>query len=108
MTGVNNDITLIAKSVAAPGNLASLTIAVAGNNTPLSVAVSGNDITVNARTNGAAVSQSTAKEVVDKLLATPAAAALVWAQLAPSSDGTGVVTALAKTNLSGATASPAV
>jgi hypothetical protein len=102
LAGSNNDLTLIARAPGTAANSIRLRIVVAGVSTPLSVSVSGNDITVNSATNGASAATSTANDVVRALLASTAATALVWSQVAPANDGTGVVAALAFTNLSGA------
>lgn len=105
LTGVNNDMTFIARKTGTAGNSIRVAIVVSGNNTPLSVAVAGNDITINSATNGSAAPTSTAIDVVTAMLASEAAKALVWTQIAvPGNDGTGVVAALALTNLAGATA----
>ncbi len=103
LSGSNNDIRLIARELGTGGNAITFRIVVAGNNTPLSVSVASKAITVNSATNGSAAATSTAQKVVDALLAHEAAKALVWpAVLVPGNDGTGVVTALSATNLSGA------
>lgn len=103
LAGTNNDLTLIARKTGTAGNAITFRIVVAGNNTPASVSVAGSAITFNAATNGAGAATSTAKQAVTALLASTAAQALVWAQVAvPGNDGTGVVVALAATNLAGA------
>lgn len=106
MAGANNDLTLIAKSIRTAGNLVSLTIAVAGNNTPLSVSVSGNDITVASATGAGGAATSTARDVRVAVNNHATAKLLAHVQYAPGNDGTGTVVALAKTNLSGGTATP--
>lgn len=103
LAGANNDLTLIARTPGTGGNAITFSIAVAGTNTPASVTVVGNAITFNSATNGAGAATSTAKDAVTALLASPAAQALVWSQVAvPGNDGTGVVAALGATNLAGA------
>lgn len=102
LAGTNNDVTLLARNPGTGGNSIRLRIVVAGASTPLSVEVAGSDITVNSATDGASAATSTAKQAIDALNAHSGAGALVWAQNAPSSDGTGVVAALAYTNLAGA------
>lgn len=102
LAGANNDLYLYAKTPGTGGNAITFAIAVAGNNTPLSVSVSGNAITVNAATDGAGAATSTAAEVRRAINFNTAAYALIHAQHAPGNDGTGVVTALAATNLAGA------
>ena len=105
LAGANNDITLIAQTPGTAGNSITLTIAVAGASTPLSVAVVGNAITVNSATTAGSAASSTAAQIVSKLNFTPAAKALVWAQVAaPGNDGTGTVVALGSTALTGGVA----
>jgi hypothetical protein len=103
LAGTNNDLTFIARTPGTAGNSLRVAIAVAGNNTPLSVAVAGNDITITSATNGAGAATSTAADVVKAVNFSTTASAKVWAAVAvPGNDGTGVVTALALTNLAGA------
>jgi hypothetical protein len=102
LAGTNNDFYLMSRILGTAGNSIRFRIVVSGASTPLSVVVASGDITVNARTDGSSVVQSTAKEVLDALLASDPVKALVWPALAPQSDGTGVVAALAYTNLAGA------
>lgn len=104
LAGANNDLTLISKRTGTAGNAVTFAIVVDGNNTPLSVSVTSNAITLNAATNGSAASTTTAKQAVAALLASAPAQALVWAQLAPANEGSGVVVAQAATALSGGTA----
>jgi hypothetical protein len=102
LAGANNDITLFAKTPGTSGNSVRLALVVAGASTPLTVSVSTNDITVNVATSAGSAAISTAAEVVNAIRFNLSAKALVHAQLAPANDGTGVVTALAFTNLAGA------
>lgn len=102
LTGTNNDLTFRARKAGVGGN--SITIALVdppGNNVPLSVAVVGNAITVTLATDGASVITSTAAQVRDAINASFAAYSLVYAVLAAGNDGTGLVTALASTPLTG-------
>lgn len=69
--------------------------------TPVEIQVSGSDITVNVATNGAGAATSTASQIKTALEADANVAALVTVALAPGNDGSGVVTAMAKTNLAG-------
>lgn len=101
LAGSNNDVTLLAKTPGTAGNSIRLGIVVAGASTALSVAVAGSDITVNSATSAGAAATSTAKQVIEAINAHAGASALVWAQDAPGSDGTGVVAALSYTNLAG-------
>lgn len=100
--GSNKDLTFISKSVGTGGNSTTVRYVVSGANTPLSVSVVGQAITVNVATNGSSVATSTAAQVRDAINNSTTANVLVWAQSAPGSDATGVVSALAATNLAGA------
>jgi hypothetical protein len=102
LTGANNDLYLFSKVPGTTGNAITFRIVVAGNNTPLSVSVTGSAITVNSATDSGGVPTSTAADVRKAVNLFPAAYLLVHAQNAPQNDGTGVVTALAATNLTGA------
>jgi hypothetical protein len=102
LTGTNNDLTFRARKGGAAGNSITITLFdPPGNNVPLSVAVVGLAITVTLATDGASVITSTAAQVRDAINASPAAYSLVYAVLAASNDGTGLVTALAAANLIG-------
>lgn len=68
---------------------------------PVTVSVQGSDIIVNVATDGAGAATSTANDVKAGLDASPEVMALVTVALAPANTGAGVVTAMAKTNLSG-------
>lgn len=68
---------------------------------PITLEVQGTDITVTVATNGAGAATSTAAQVKTALEANNDVMALVSVALAPANDGTGVVTVLTKTNLSG-------
>jgi hypothetical protein len=102
LSGANNDITLLARRPDTTGNSITLTIVVSGASTPLSVSVSTSAITVNSATSAGSAATSTAKEVIKAINSHSAARRLVWAQRAAHNDGTGVVTALSSTSLSGA------
>jgi hypothetical protein len=104
LTGTHNDLTYTATDNGTAGNSVTVTYAVAGNNTPLTVSVTGTAITVNVATSGAAAPLSTAAQVRDAVRASTAARALVNVDLATGNDGTGVVTALSATALSGGAA----
>lgn len=99
MTGTNNDITFRANYPGTAGNSLRVAIVVAGVSTPLSVTKSGNDITINSATSGASAATSTARQVIDAVNGNKNASAVLSAENAPGNDGTGVVTALAFTNL---------
>lgn len=105
LTGTNNDLVYTADANGTAGN--SITVryvdpAVA--NASLSVSVSGSAITVNLATNGSSAITTTAAQVKTAIEAHATAAGLVNIANAGGNDGTGVVTALAATNLTGATA----
>lgn len=103
LAGANNDLTFIARTPGTAGNALRVAIVVAGNNTPLSVSVAGNDITINSATGAAGAVTSTGADVVRVVNASPTASLKVWASVAaPGNDGTGLVAALALTNLAGA------
>jgi len=99
LAGANNDLTYTAKDVGA----SSITVryVVAGASTPLSVSVSGSDITVNVATNGSSAATSTAAQVKTAVDGNGPASALVSVANASGNDGTGVVTALGVTALTG-------
>lgn len=101
LAGNNNDLTYTAKTPGTGGNSVSVTYVVAGNSTPLTVSVSGNDITVNVATGAGGAATSTATQVAAAVTGSGPASALVTVANATGNDGSGVVTALAKTNLSG-------
>lgn len=99
--GNNNDLTFTASDAGAGGNAIRIRyVDPAGNDQLLGVVVAGNDITVNLATNGGGAITSTASQVGIAVNNEPAAAALVSQDLADG-DGSGVVTALAYTNLTG-------
>ena len=101
LTGTNNDLVFTSKFQGVQGNTTRIRYVVAGNNTPLTIAVSGQDITVNVATDGGGLATSTAAQVMAAVNADASAKKLVTASLAAGNDGTGVVTALAYTNLTG-------
>lgn len=102
LSGTNNDIFFYAKTPGTAGNSVTVALVVSGANTPLTVDVSGTAITVNVATNGSSAATSTAANVINAVLTDTEARDLVWAQVAPQNDGTGVVAALGTTALSGA------
>lgn len=104
LAGTHNDLTYTAKaglSRYATGNTVSVRYVVAGASTALSVSVAGSAITVNVATTSGSVASSTAAQVKAAVDAHAAASALVAVDLAAGNDGTGVVAALAVTNLAG-------
>ena len=103
LAGTNNDVVYTAVTRGAAGNSIRVRYVVSGNNTPLTVSVSSLDITVNVATDGSAVATSTADQVKTAIEASAPAAALVTVADAASNDGSGVVAALAYTNLAAGT-----
>jgi hypothetical protein len=101
LAGTNNDLLYRAARTGAQGNDTRIRYVVSGASTPLSVSVSGNDITVNVATNGSSAATSTGAQVRDAVNGHATAGTMVRAENAPGNDGTGVVTALAFTNLAG-------
>lgn len=104
LTGTHNDLTYTATDNGTGGNAVTVAYVVAGASTPLTVAVATNAITVNVATNGSSAATSTALQVRDAVRASTAARALVNVDLAPANDGSGVVTALTATALTGGVA----
>ena len=100
MTGSNNDITLTSRRYGTYGNSTTLTLVNPGTTTALSVAVSGQAITVTLGYASSAIT-TTGSLLIAAIAASTAAADLVNSALAPSNDGTGLVTALASTPLTG-------
>jgi hypothetical protein len=104
LTGTNNDLVFTAKRGGASFNSVRVRyVDPATPNATQSISVSGNDITVNLATNATPAITSTAAQILAAINADASASKLVTASLAASNDGTGVVTALAYTNLSGGT-----
>jgi Bacteriophage tail sheath protein len=101
LTGTNNDLVFTSKFAGLAGNSTRVRYVVAGASTPLSISVSGSDITVNVATDAGSLPTSTASQVMAAVNGDTAARKLVTASLAAGNDGTGVVTALAYTNLTG-------
>jgi len=102
VVGNNNAITWTARDYGRPGNLISVALVdPSGNNQPLAVSVLDLAVTVSLATNGAGTITSTADEVKAAVAALDAANALVVGTDTSTSDGTGVVAAVAATRLSG-------
>lgn len=102
LSGAQNDLVFTAQRGGTWGNAIRVQyIDPATNDAVLSVDVDGFDITVNLATDGASAPTSTAAEVAAKVLTHPYASRLVSVALASSNDGTGVVTALSFTALTG-------
>lgn len=96
----DNAILWTASAEGTAGNSVSITLSNPGGTGDISVSVSGSDITITlARTSGTIT--STAQDVIDAVKAYGPAVALVRPRNADGSDGTGLVEAVSKTNLSG-------
>jgi hypothetical protein len=108
LTGTNNDLTYTARAGGPAGNSVTIAYVVAGLNTALSVTVAGSAITVNVATDGAGAATSTANQVRTAVLASAAAMAVVSNVTLAEAAGTGVVTALAATALTGGSGTPSV
>jgi len=101
LTGTNNDLVFTAKRGGTWGNSIQVAyIDPGGTSADLSVVVSGFLITVNLARAASAIS-STAAAISMAIAANLDAAALVDVANASANDGTGIVTALTATNLSG-------
>lgn len=101
LTGTNNDLTYTATRPGVEGNAFRVRYVVAGTNTALSVSRSGGDLTVNVATDGAGAVTSTAAAIATAVNASDEARFLVTAANATGNNGTGIVTALAFTSLTG-------
>lgn len=102
LTGDNNDLTFTAVAPGAAGNSITVEYVDPGaNDAELSVDVTGNAITVNLATDETGEITSTAADILAAIEGSAAASALVTVTDKAGNDGTGVVTELAETNLSG-------
>lgn len=101
LSGANNDLLFTARNPGTGGNAITVAYVVSGNNTALSVAVVSNAITVTVATGGGGAATSTAAQVKAAIEASAPATALVGIAYPASNDGTGIVTALGATNLTG-------
>lgn len=103
LTGTNNDLTLTSRLTGTTGNSTTLKFTNPGGTGSLSISVVGQDIDVTiARTSGTIT--STAGAIAAALMDDLSALALIESIIAPTgNDGSGVVTAMNKTNFSGAT-----
>jgi hypothetical protein len=102
LTGANNDIVLTARQAGLSGNTISLTLVdPSGNNQALAVTVSGNDISASLATGAGGAITTTAAQLLAAIAASAAANSLVSGANKTGNDGSGVVTALTKTNLTG-------
>lgn len=102
MTGSENDITLVAKTGGTAGNAITLALVdPAGNNASLGIVVTGNAIVANLATGSGGAISTTAALLVAAINNSAEAFALVAAYVAPANAGSGLVTALAATALTG-------
>lgn len=92
-----NRIVWTAKAIGSAGNAITIALVASGTNTPLSVEAAGQAITVRLATNDVGAATSTATQVVSAIGAHAGASALVTS----ASGDTGVVGALASTQLAG-------
>lgn len=103
LTGTNNDLVFTAKDTSLDGNNISVQyIDPAANSQSLYVRTDGQVIKVYLATNGGGTITTTAAQVKTAIEGHGLANALVTVANAAANDGTGVVTALAATSLSGA------
>lgn len=100
IAGLNNDLTYTARQVAADADQITIAYVNPGVAASLSVSVSGRAITVTLAHDGLAIT-STAAQVAAVIAAKPAADTLISVTNATGNDGTGLVTAMTATNLSG-------
>jgi hypothetical protein len=104
LTGSNNDLVFTSLLPGRLGNDITVRYLNPGViNAVISVSVSGRDITVSLATNGSAVVTSSATQVRWAIAGNAAAAALVTVANKAANDGSGVVTVMAATALSGGT-----
>lgn len=101
LAGTNNDLLFTAVGYGVDGNAITIAYNNAGASQTLLVTVVGSAISVRLATNGSSVITSTANDVKAAILALPAAAALVTVANAAANDGTGLVTTLTATALTG-------
>lgn len=102
LTGTNNDLVFTAVATGTAGN--AITVAYvdpSGNDQALAVTVTDSAISVSLATNGSGTITSTAASIKTAIEEDEAASALVTVANAAANDGTGVVTALTATNLTG-------
>ena len=101
LTGTNNDLVFTAKATGPAGNNISVTYVDPGGTTAtLGVVVTGTDIVVNLGRAASAIN-TTGTLLKGAIDGSAAAAALVSVANSGADDGTGLVTAMAKSNLSG-------
>jgi len=102
LSGDNNDLRYIAKTAGPPGRDISIRyVRPATANQPLSVSVVTNAITVNLATDAGSNVTTTANHILNAIVGTAAAHALVHVSLKSGETGVGIVTAMDATFLSG-------
>lgn len=102
LTGINNDLVFTAKARGVGGNAITVAYVDPGGVTAtLGVSVTGNAITVNLG-RAASTINTTANAIITAIQASTAASKLVSVALKTGNDGTGLVIAMAATNLAGA------
>jgi len=102
LAGANNDLTFTAKTAGVGGNSISVKyLAPGAASSPLSVTVLGNQIIIGLGSDAAGNLMITASQLRDAVSADPSASALVGVQLASGNDGTGIVSPMTETFLSG-------
>lgn len=102
LAGADDDLKFTAANGGVAGNAITVKYTDAGSGEALAVAVAGTDIDVTLETDGdTGAILSTANDIMDAIANKPEAAALVTVAIAPGNDGTGVVTAMAQTPLTG-------
>ncbi len=101
------NVILKAKTPGTGGNAITIEFADDGPSTPFSISVVGTAITFHLVTDGGGVITLSGQGIIDGIPSSPEALALIGGTLAPGNDGTGVVSAMAPTNLSGGSGSTA-
>lgn len=102
LAGANNDLVFTARQAGDEGNgIEVVYVDPGGNNAAESVEVEGLTLIVNLATDGAGAITSTGDSIKATIAADPAANNLVSVADAAANDGSGVVTAMAATNLAG-------
>lgn len=99
LTGNNND--LIFKARSANDSTVSVKYTNAGASKALDITVTGKNIDIQLATNGSSVITTTANDIISLINNDADATALVKVCSADSNDGTGIVTVMAKTTLTG-------
>lgn len=104
LTGTNNDLVFTSKAKNESANAISIKyIDPYANNHSLSVSVTGNAINITLATNSSGAITTTAAQLKAAIEANSPASALITVAHATGNDGSGVVTSMAQTNLSGGT-----